>query len=119
MLMLIATILGSSLAPHDPRCNADLNVQVCVDHELDSSGRLNLRCVDSRGERSLTTNVVWHKNGFLHTDSTRVHKGGNSLLIFEELLVSDEGNWTCSNGSLSPPFKLYGKCVHVCVCTYM
>ena len=108
VLALIAILCDSSIAHHDPRCNP-ANVQVCVDSKLDHSNRLNLVCVDSRGERPLTTDVVWHKNGALHTNSTRIHRQ-RERLIFEEVLVSDEGNWICSNGSLSPPFKLYGEC---------
>ena len=102
-----------SIAHHDPHCNPALNVQVCVAHEMDR-GRRILRCVESREDRPLSTDVVWHKNGVIHMESTRVHKeGAGDRLVFEQLLVSDEGNWTCSNGSLSPPFKLYGKCVCV------
>ena len=108
-----------SIAHHDHRCNPALDVQVCVDHELDSRQKLNLLCVESRAERPLTTDVVWHKNGVIHEESTRVHKEGTgSRLVFEELLVSDEGNWTCSNGSLSPTFKLYGKSMFVCAVLY-
>ena len=105
---LVYAMAISSIAHHDPSCNP-ANVQVCVDSELDQSNRLNLVCVDSRGERPLTTDVQWHKNGALHIDSTRIHRQ-RERLIFEKVLVSDEGNWTCSNGSLSPPFKLYGEC---------
>ena len=91
MLTLITAIWGSSIALHDPRCNPALNVQVCVDREIDTRGRRILRCVDSRAENPLFTDVVWHKNGVL-TESTRVHKeGAGDRLIFEELLVSDEG----------------------------
>ena len=108
VLALIAILCGSLIAHHDPRCNP-ANVQVCVDSELDQSNRLNLVCIDSRAEWALTTDVQWHKDGALHTDSTRIHRQ-RERLIFEEVLVSDEGNWTCSNGSLSQPFKLYGEC---------
>ena len=101
---------SSSIAHHDDRCNPAPNVRICVDHELDKSNRLNLVCVDSRGERPLTTNVQWDKDGVIHMDSTRVHSMGERL-IFEEVLVSDEGTWRCSNGSLSPPFELYGECM--------
>ena len=114
VLALIAILCGSSIAHHDPRCNPALHVQVCVDHELDGRGRLNLRCVESRAERPFTTNVLWRKNNVLHIDSTRVHSQGERL-IFEEVLISDEGNWTCSNGSLSPPFIFYGKLKYGCV----
>ena len=94
---LIAILWGSSsIAHHDSRCNPALDVQICVDHELDHGGRLNLVCVDSREERPLTTDVQWLKNGVIHTDSMRIYKEG-ARLIFEEVLVSDEGNWTCSN----------------------
>ena len=71
--------------------------------------KLNLVCVDSRAERALNTDVQWLKNGALHMNSTCIRRQ-RERLIFEEVLVSDEGNWTCSNGSLSPPFKLYGEC---------
>ena len=101
----------SSIAHHNPRCLHE-SVQVCVDSELDQANRLNLVCVDSRKERALTTNVQWHKDGALHTDSTRIYRQ-RERLIFDEVLISDEGNWTCSNGSLSPPFKLYGMCGYV------
>ena len=73
----------------------------------------HLVCVDGRRGFPLDTDVVWHKNGVLHSDSTRIHSEGNRL-IFEELLASDEGNWTCSNGSLSPPYILYGKSYEKC-----
>ena len=42
-------------------------------------------------------------------NSTRIRRQ-RERLIFEEVLVSDEGIWTCSNGSLSQTFKLYGEC---------
>ena len=109
MLALIAIFCGSSIAHHDPRGNLALRVQVCVDHELDHRGRVNLVCVESEAERPLNTNVLWQKNDVIHSDSTRVHSQ-RERLIFENVLVSDEGNWTCSNGSLSPPFKLFGEC---------
>ena len=112
VLALIAILCGSSIAHHDPRCNPAEGVQVCVDSELDQNNRLNLVCVESRGERPLPTDVQWHKNGALHMDSTRIHRQ-RERLIFEEVLVSDEGNWTCSNGSLSPEFTLYGECGNV------
>ena len=102
MLALVAILWGSLITHHDNRCNPALNVQICVDHELDQNSRLNLVCVDSRTERPLTTNATWHKNGVVHTDSMRVHRE-RERLIFEQVLVSDEGNWTCSNGSLCPP----------------
>ena len=116
VLALVVILWGSSIAHHDPRCNP-ADVQVCVDSELDQSNRLNLVCVDSRGERPLTTDMLWHKNGALHINSTRIRRQ-RERLIFKEVLVSDEGNWTCSNGSLSPPFKLYGECVvnRLCCC---
>ena len=44
--------------------------------------------------------------------------------LLKEILVLDEGNWTCSNinGSLSPPFKLYAECMftkyHVYTCNH-
>ena len=116
VLALIVILCGFSIAHHDPRCNP-ANVQVCVDRELDQSNRLNLVCVDSREERPLTTNVQWLKNGALHMDSTRIHRQ-RERLIFEEALISDEGNWTCSNGSLSLPFKLYGECGYVATQAY-
>ena len=107
-----------SIAHHDPRC-ASPDVQICVDTELDQSSRLNLLCVDSRSEIPLKTNVQWLKDGALHImDSTgRIRKQG-ARLIFESVLISDEGNWTCSNGSLSPPFKLFGECGYVQLLTY-
>ena len=112
LLFLICVTAISSNAHHDPRCNPAEGVQVCVDSELDQNNRLNLVCVESRGERPLPTDVQWHKNGALHTDSTRIHRQ-RERLIFEEVLLSDEGNWTCSNGSLSPQFTLYGECGNV------
>ena len=108
VLTLVVILCGSSIAHHDPRCNPALNVQVCVDSELDQSNRLNVVCVDSREKGPLTTDVQWYKDGALHMESTRIHRQ-RERLIFEEVLVSDEGIWTCSNGSLSPPFKLYGE----------
>ena len=116
LLFLICVTAISSNAHHDPHCNP-ANVQVCVDSEEDPSKRLNLVCVESRGERPLATDVQWHKNGTLHMDSTRIHRQ-RARLIFEEVLVSDEGNWTCSNGSLSPQFTLYGECGNVATWHY-
>jgi hypothetical protein len=113
-LICITMMAIPSIAHHDPRCES-ANVQICVDSEVDQTngGRLILVCVDSsRGETPLTTDVQWLKDGSLHVDSTRIYKQG-ARLIFNEILVSDEGNWTCSNGSLSPPFKLYGECGYV------
>ena len=112
LLFLVCMMAIPSIALHDPRCNSP-DVQICVDIELDQSGRLNLVCVDSRSEIIITA-VQWHKDGALHImDSTgRIRKQGGKL-IFENVLISDEGNWTCSNGSLSPPFKLFGECGYV------
>ena len=109
VLFLVCMMAIPSIAHHNSRCDAP-DVQICVDSERDQNGRFNLLCVDSRREMHLTGEVQWHKNGALHTDSTgRIHKQ-DARLIFENILISDEGNWTCSNGSLSPPFKLYGEC---------
>ena len=116
LLLFLSVMVLTSIAHHDARCNPALDVQICVDHELDQNNRLNLVCVDSREERRLTTDLQWHKNGVIHTDSTRIHREG-ARLIFEEVFVSDEGNWTCSNGSLSPPSVFYGKCAG-CVAAY-
>ena len=100
-----------SIARHDSRCNSP-GVQICIadDSERDQNGKLNLLCVDSRSEMHLTGEVQWLKDGALQVDSTgRIRKHG-ARLIFENILISDEGNWSCSNGSLSPPFKLFGEC---------
>ena len=114
ILFLVYLTATPSIAHHDSLCNP-ADVQVCVDSERDQSNRLNLVCVDSRRERPLLTDVQWHKDGALHVDSTRIHRQ-RERLIFEEVIVSDEGNWTCSNGSLSPRFTLYGECGYVAVC---
>ena len=117
VLFLVCMMAIPSIAHHDSRCNSP-DVQICVDSysEQDQSGRIDLLCVDSRSEIPLTTDVQWLKDGVLHMDSTgRIRKQGGRL-IFESVLISDEGDWTCSNGSLSPPFKLYGECGLI-ICT--
>ena len=106
---LVCMMAISSIAHHDSRCDAP-DVQICVDSERDQNGKLNLLCVDSRREIHLTGEVQWLKNGALHMDSTGRIRKQDARLIFENVLISDEGSWTCSNGSLSPPFKLYGEC---------
>ncbi len=113
ILVCITMMAIPSIAHHDPRC-LSADVQICVDSEEDN-GRLTLICVDSSNEFELPlgTDVQWQKDGVLvRMDSTRIHKQLDRL-IFDEVLLSDEGNWTCSKGSLSPPFKLYGECGYV------
>ena len=86
------------------------------------SEELTLRCAENNLEftglryfiirTSNLTSVTWLKNDVHYIpDGNRVHAQGG-LLVFDELLVSDEGNWTCTNGSRatdrSPEFQLYG-----------
>lgn len=124
IIAIVATWYHCSIAHHDPRCNPE-NTKVCVDSEMEGD-KISLRCVDSRRERTLPYQVTWLKNSEVYQTDDRVHDEDHPhhRLVFEEVRISDEGNWTCSNGSLSPEFKFYGSlCTHsliisVCILKY-
>ena len=110
--LLLATVgmCNKAYASHDPRCNPDLGVRVCVVAEYPVGAVLKLQCVENEAlDLPITTPVTWLRNGQLFDpDGIRVHRRSNQL-VFDKLLVSDEANWTCSNGSSSPPYQLFGK----------
>ena len=110
LLFVLSACSNTAYANHDPRCNPDDGVKVCIAAENSPNVALMLRCVESGlFDILIGTRVTWLKNGQLfEPDDDRVYLQNNQL-IFEELLVSDEANYKCSNGSLSPPYILYGK----------
>ena len=113
IIAILATWCHCSIAHHDPQCNPE-NTKVCVDSEIEG-GKRSLRCVESRQERTLPNPVTWLKNNEVIQIDDRVHTEDHlhHRLVFEEVLMSDEGNWTCSNGTQSPEFKFYGSfCMH-------
>ena len=71
-----------------------------------------LKCVECIAGQDLRTEVTWTKNNRTYTPDSndpRVQKQLSDL-IFRELLISDEGHYTCSNGSMSQEYVLYGEC---------
>ena len=70
-----------------------------------------LRCVRNElADDPIDTAVTWLKNDQVYEpDGTRVQLRHDNELVFTELLVSDEANWTCSDGSRSPNYRLFGE----------
>ena len=106
-LLVFAVACKQGLANHDPRCTGD---RACVAAERVSDNEFVLRCVRNDLDVPIKTAVTWLKNDQVYeADRTRVRLRHDNELVFTELLVSDEANWTCSDGRQSPDYRLFGE----------